>query len=435
MKKTTVLGKEAEVAESFAERTRGLIGRDGLPRGKGMLIKRCNAIHTFFMRFPIDAVFLDRKGREVKRVRDIRPSTPVVWGGWKAAEVLETQSAASFAREEARKAIEGGVYAGIVAAEADGGPVIAEGLQCFEEKKTPMTERSVCDLASVGKVFTASLCALLYAEGKLDPDAPFTEYLTDHVLAGGNCRITVRDLATHSGGFDNSKPYQVPDKDEFIRGLLTKRPVRDRGEKFEYACSNFIYLGKIIERITGKDLDAAAGEMLWGPLGMKKTTWNEVEDDGNVIEFPPSSYGNYPRRRRIGQHNDLACLYSPVPLGSGSAFSTVGDLRLFASDLLHRKRFPKEYYDLLFGESFSKGGERRTFGWGMVAENSSSKLYPGSGFTDKAIVHHGWTGPAIVVDPGLGRAAVLIGNATGEYVETKLTRNRILACLCDTKPE
>lgn len=87
-----VQGVQAEVARSLFERTRGLIGRRGLDRGTGMLILRCNAIHTFFMRFPIDAVFLDGNDQIVKVVRDIRPWHPFVWGGWRAKKVLELDS-------------------------------------------------------------------------------------------------------------------------------------------------------------------------------------------------------------------------------------------------------------------------------------------------------------------------------------------------------
>lgn len=85
-----VAGVEAEVAETFGARAKGLIGRNGLPRGRGLLIPRCNAIHTCFMRFPIDATFLDRKGRVVKVVRNIRPWRLFVWGGFRATQVLET---------------------------------------------------------------------------------------------------------------------------------------------------------------------------------------------------------------------------------------------------------------------------------------------------------------------------------------------------------
>ena len=90
MKHVTVCGVDAEVAETFAQRARGLIGRRELAPGRGLLITRCNCIHTFFMRFPIDATFLDRQGQVVKTVRNIRPWRLWIWGGWRAASVLET---------------------------------------------------------------------------------------------------------------------------------------------------------------------------------------------------------------------------------------------------------------------------------------------------------------------------------------------------------
>ena len=71
-----ILGVRAEVADTFAKRTRGLIGRPPPGPGEGMLILKCNAIHTFFMRYPIDATFLDRENRVVKVVRGIRPWRP-----------------------------------------------------------------------------------------------------------------------------------------------------------------------------------------------------------------------------------------------------------------------------------------------------------------------------------------------------------------------
>ena len=92
MEKIDILGVRAEVARSFFERARGLIGRSSLAPGTGMLILRCNAIHTCFMRFAIDAIFLDRDGNVVKTVRNIPPWRLLVWGGFKADRVLEVQA-------------------------------------------------------------------------------------------------------------------------------------------------------------------------------------------------------------------------------------------------------------------------------------------------------------------------------------------------------
>jgi len=92
-----VNGIRAKVARTMLERMRGLIGTRDLGPGEGMLIEKCNCIHTFFMSFPIDATFLDAQNRVVKVVRGIAPWHPFVWGGFRARKVLETKSPAPLA--------------------------------------------------------------------------------------------------------------------------------------------------------------------------------------------------------------------------------------------------------------------------------------------------------------------------------------------------
>jgi uncharacterized membrane protein (UPF0127 family) len=64
----SVLATHLEVAGSGATRRKGLLGRDGLAPGEGLWIIPCESVHTFFMRFPIDLVYLDR-GNRIKKVR------------------------------------------------------------------------------------------------------------------------------------------------------------------------------------------------------------------------------------------------------------------------------------------------------------------------------------------------------------------------------
>jgi uncharacterized membrane protein (UPF0127 family) len=65
------------VAASPFSRMKGLLGRSELGPGEGLLLRPASAIHTFFMRFPIDAVFLDREWRVVGIFGDVHP--------WRAA--------------------------------------------------------------------------------------------------------------------------------------------------------------------------------------------------------------------------------------------------------------------------------------------------------------------------------------------------------------
>ena len=68
-----VLATGIETAFDSATRRRGLLGRDALPTGHAIVLAPCNAIHTFFMRFAIDVVFVRRSGEIVRVCRSLRP--------------------------------------------------------------------------------------------------------------------------------------------------------------------------------------------------------------------------------------------------------------------------------------------------------------------------------------------------------------------------
>ena len=68
-----LLAERVEHAVAMAERLRGLLGRSELAAGNALAIAPCAAIHTFFMKFAIDAVFLDGSGRVVRALPALRP--------------------------------------------------------------------------------------------------------------------------------------------------------------------------------------------------------------------------------------------------------------------------------------------------------------------------------------------------------------------------
>src|ERR1035441_5840327 len=68
----TVLATRMELADSAPKRNRGLLGRGSLAPGEGLWIVPCESIHTFFMQFPIDLVYLDRE-RRIKKLRSEVP--------------------------------------------------------------------------------------------------------------------------------------------------------------------------------------------------------------------------------------------------------------------------------------------------------------------------------------------------------------------------
>lgn len=77
-----------EFNPSFLFRTRGLLGRERLAEGEGILLSPCNSIHMLFMAFPIDAVFLDKHGVVLHLCERLSPwrFSPIVW---RSSAVLE----------------------------------------------------------------------------------------------------------------------------------------------------------------------------------------------------------------------------------------------------------------------------------------------------------------------------------------------------------
>jgi uncharacterized membrane protein (UPF0127 family) len=84
------VAQQLEVARNFFARGLGLMGRPALPENGGLLIHDCNGIHMMFMRFPIDAVFVDKKGVVLKTYERLLPwigMVPFVWRADKVAEL------------------------------------------------------------------------------------------------------------------------------------------------------------------------------------------------------------------------------------------------------------------------------------------------------------------------------------------------------------
>ena len=97
----TVVCENCVVADTSPKRLKGLLGRAELPRGEGLLIRPTSSIHMWFMRFPIDAVFLDRSLTILRIRSDLRPWRVAGCRGAKA--VLELP-----AGESERRGLEAG---------------------------------------------------------------------------------------------------------------------------------------------------------------------------------------------------------------------------------------------------------------------------------------------------------------------------------------
>ena len=85
----TVVAQPLEVASNFIARGMGLMGRQRLPENGGLLIHDCNGIHMMFMRFPIDAVFVDKTNVVLKTYERLLPWVGIVPLVWRADKVAE----------------------------------------------------------------------------------------------------------------------------------------------------------------------------------------------------------------------------------------------------------------------------------------------------------------------------------------------------------
>jgi uncharacterized membrane protein (UPF0127 family) len=94
--RNTLVADGADAATTFAARLRGLVGQPTLPRGTALWLTPCRGVHTWFLRAPIDALFLDGRGRVLHVEARLRP-----WrtSGWhrRAEGVLELPAGAAAA--------------------------------------------------------------------------------------------------------------------------------------------------------------------------------------------------------------------------------------------------------------------------------------------------------------------------------------------------
>lgn len=86
-----VILENAKVADNFISRFLGLMGKKDLPEEAGLIIKPCNSVHCFFMRFPIDVIFVDSDDRVIHIMSAMKPGriSPVVR---KATYVIESNA-------------------------------------------------------------------------------------------------------------------------------------------------------------------------------------------------------------------------------------------------------------------------------------------------------------------------------------------------------
>jgi CubicO group peptidase (beta-lactamase class C family) len=145
------------------------------------------------------------------------------------------------------------------------------------DSETPVTADTLFHIASISKVFTATLVMQLVDEGKLDLDVPIRTYLPDFRVADPEAtkRVTARHLLTHTSGIDGDHEESFGRGDDalarYVESCASLRQQFPLGATFSYCNSGFNILGRIVEVLRDKTFDGALREHLIEPLGLRRT--------------------------------------------------------------------------------------------------------------------------------------------------------------------
>jgi uncharacterized protein YbbC (DUF1343 family)/CubicO group peptidase (beta-lactamase class C family) len=308
--------------------------------------------------------------------------------------------------------------------------------------RVPMTPDTVFDLASLTKpIATATTVMRLIEQGKLKPEEPVAKHWPAFGKHGKD-RITVAHLLLHVGGLiaDNPVADYTGGRDAALERVAELRPLAAPGERFVYSDVNFIVLGHLVERLTGKTLDEAARESVFVPLGLSQTSYKPA---GALRERAA------PTEARDGQmlagevHDPRAAKMGGVA-GHAGLFGTADDLATYARMLLDGGRHDGKPFLApetlkLFTTPHAVPRGKRAYGWDVDTGYSAPRgeRFPrGTSFG-----HTGFTGTSIWIDPASKTAVIILSSRLhpdGKGNVTRLRREvatRVAAALGVGTPE
>jgi CubicO group peptidase (beta-lactamase class C family) len=253
------------------------------------------------------------------------------------------------------------------------------------ELQKPATRQTVFQLASVTKQFVASGVMILVEDGKLATDAPIRRYLEN--LPGTWNRVTIRHLLTHTSGIENYLRFPAaatadPERDPQLHGLIRRLQLQfEPGDEWEYSNSNYLLLGQIIERVSGKSYDQFLVERIFGPLGMAATRRRVVGDPAMALGYTLAKDGSAPRAAR----------FLPPALwdnADGGLVSTVEDMAKWDLALSAGTVLSDASIDEMYARTRLNNGKVKDYGYGMRVNVLGSRR----------IVGHGGTRPGVAAN-------------------------------------
>lgn len=192
------------------------------------------------------------------------------------------------------------------------------------EWQVPNTTDAKFRIGSLTKQFTATLVLLLQQDGKLNINDPVSKYLPNTPATWA--KITLANLLGHTSGipsFTGLKEFptwsQNPHTPDEEIALFRDKPLDfEPGSKFDYSNSNFIVLGVVIEKVSGRKYEDLLRERIFEPLGMKATG---LDNDEIVLPKRAEGYRPGPHGLEVARSESMT-----IPWSAGAIYSTTGDL-------------------------------------------------------------------------------------------------------------
>lgn len=284
----------------------------------------------------------------------------------------------------------------------------AFGKRAVKPQEEPMAEDTIFDAASLTKVMATTPAIMkLVEQGKIEIDAPANKYIPE-LTGEDKDKITVRHLMTHSSG---TKPG-IPNTgwEGYDGGIATacSTPLASPpGTVFRYSDINFILLGEIVRRVSGKTLAEFCATEIYGPLGMRDTTYKP--GDSLLPRVAPTT-----RDTPRGAVHDPTARRMGGIAGHAGLFTTTSDAARYARMMLAEgeldgtRVFKPETVRLMTSVQSVDGPKgRRGLGWDIDTSYSGPR---GKWFPVGSYGHTGWTGGSIWIDPFSKSFIVFLSN-------------------------
>jgi uncharacterized protein YbbC (DUF1343 family)/CubicO group peptidase (beta-lactamase class C family) len=286
----------------------------------------------------------------------------------------------------------------------------AYGSRVLVPAREPMTLDTVFDIASLTKVVATTPALMkLFEQGKLRIDDPVTAYLPE--FQGGKSDITVRDLMTHFSGLrpDLDLEPTWSGYDTGIRRAMAEKPTAPAGTRFVYSDINFVLLGEIVHRLSGKMLDEYTRQQIFEPLGMRETMFlppAALRPRIAPTEIDPKTGAPF-----RGVVHDPTSRFMGGVAGQAGVFSTASDFVKYAEMLLAgggRLLSPATVSKFTSPNSPPDQPVLRGLGWDIDSVYSAPR---GELFPIGSYGHTGFTGTSLWIDPASKTYVILLTNA------------------------